>query len=112
METNTASLSEIITLNLFLGSITYLMGIAFQILIVFLNKSKSRVYSKVAALLVLSRISTIVFSLLIWHFWFLKIDVMFGPLLLPALIAELVFSPLFLKLFGYKVFKKINDAVD
>lgn len=106
METNTASLSEIIALNLFLGSLTYLLGIAFQVLIAFLNNSKSRVFSKITALLVLTRISTIVFSLLIWHFWFLKIDVMLGPLLLPAFIAELVFSPLFLKIFGYQILKK------
>lgn len=108
METNTASLSEIIALNLFLGSLTYLLGIAFQVLMVFLNKSKFKAFSKVTALLVLTRISTIVISLLIWHFWFLKIDIMFGPLLLPTLIAELVFSPLFLKLFGYQILMKMK----
>lgn len=106
METNTASLSEMIALNLFLGSLTYLLGIAFQVLIVFLNKSKSKTFSKITALLVLTRISTILFSVLIWHFWFLKIDIMFGPLLLPTLIAELIFSPIFLKLFGYHILIK------
>jgi len=108
MEINTASLYETIALNVFLGSLTYLLGITFQILMVFLNKSRSRAFSKIAVLLVLTRISTILFSLLIWHFWFLKIDVMFGPLLLPALIAEVLFSPLFLKLFGYQILKRMK----
>jgi len=106
METNTASLSEILVLNLFLGSITYLLGIAFQLLIVFLNKSIPKTFSKIALLLILTRVSTIIISLLIWHLWFLKADVMFGPILLPVLISEIIFSPLFLRLYGYKILKR------
>jgi len=106
METNTASLSEILVLNLFLGSITYILGIAFQILIVFLNKSIPKTFTKIAVLLILTLICTIVTSLLIWYLWFFKIDVMFGPISLPVLISEIIFSPLFLRLYGYKIIKR------
>lgn len=106
METNSASLSEMLVLILFLGAIAYILGIVFQVLIMYFNKSKSKTFPRTTALLILTRICTITLSLLLWKFWFLSIDVMLGPILLPALMAEIVVSPFFLKLFGYKILLK------
>lgn len=103
METNMTSLSELLLLTLFLGSITYILGILFQILIVLLNKSRPKRVYRIMVLQLLTRFSTIFSSILIWHLWFLKIDIMIGPLLLPALLSEIISSPLFLKIFGYKL---------
>lgn len=106
MGNSSASLSDMLVLILFLGSVAYILGIVFQVLVMCFNKAKSKTFSKVTALLLLTRICTIAFSLLIWKFWFLRIDVMLGPILLPALMSEIVISPIFLRLFGYKILRK------
>ncbi len=103
METNTATLSEMLTMILFLGSIVFLLGIAFQIFIVFFNKTRSKSFLRITTLVLLTRIGAIAASLIIWRFWFLNIDVMLGPVLLPALISEIILSPLFLKFFGFNI---------
>jgi hypothetical protein len=105
METNTATFSEMLTMILFLGSLVFLLGIAFQILVIFLNKLKSKSFLRTSTLVLLTRISAIAVSLFIWRFWFLDIDVMFGPVLLPALISEIILSPLFLKFFGFNIIR-------
>ena len=105
METNSASLWEMFVLILFLGAVAYILWIVFQVLIMYLNKDKPKTFSRVTALLILTRICTIAFSLLIWKFWFLRVDVMLGPILLPALMSEIVISPIFLKFFGYKILR-------
>lgn len=106
METNSASLSEMLVLILFLGAVAYILGLIFQVLIMYFNKVKSKTFLKATVLLILTRICSITLSLLLWKFWFLSIDVMLGPILLPALVAEIVVSPIFLRLFGYKIILK------
>ena len=106
METDTITLSEVLMLNIYLGSVTYILGIVFQILIVFLNKSITKKFIKVLFLLVLTLLCAIVTSTLFWYLWFSKIDMMFGPISLPVLISEIILSPLILRLNGYKILKR------
>jgi len=105
METN-LSLFELVMLNLYLGTVVYLFGIIYQLVIIYRNKDISRTLFKVLRLLLITLICSIVFSLVIWKFWIFKVDIMFGPILLPALISETVLSPLILSFFGYRIFKK------
>lgn len=107
METN-VSLSELVILNLYLGIIVYILGIVYQLLIIYRNKSISRTILKVSSILLTTLISSMVFSILIWKFWIFDVDMMFGPILLPSLISEIILAPLTLKLFGYKLFIKNN----
>lgn len=104
METNTATLTELFTMVLFLGSVIFLLGIVYQIIIVVLNRSIYRTFGRIAILLLITRLASIVTSLLLWRFWFFDFDVMLGPILIPVLISEIILSPLFLRIFGFKIF--------
>jgi hypothetical protein len=105
METNVVKLSELLTMTLFLGSIVFILGIVFQGVIVFLNKSQSKGTLKIIVLLLLTRICSVITALFIWRFWFFNFDVMLGPILLPVVISEVIFSPIFLEIFGYNILK-------
>ena len=92
---------DFIQLAIFLGSITFCLGAAFQIFIAV--KSQKKQLIKIFSLVFLTRILTLLFTIIIWFNDIIPIDVMFGPILLPALIPEIVLSPLLLKMFGYSL---------
>jgi hypothetical protein len=93
------SLDDILGLTLFLGSITYLLGLTYQLFVCI--KTDSNIRLKQVALVIVTRLLTITMTLLLWTYWTSKIDIQFGPFLLPALVAEIFISPMLLKLFGY-----------
>jgi hypothetical protein len=95
------SFGDILTLTLYLGSITFLFGLTYQLFISI--KADHQINFRQFILVVLTRLLTIALTLLIWAYWTTKIDIQFGPFLLPAFVAELLLSPLLLKLFGYSV---------
>jgi ABC-type sulfate transport system permease component len=102
MEQEPTPILELIGLILFLGSITFLIGALFQAYILWKNK-KSILISLVV--IVLTRCMTVISSYFIWAFWHLPIDIMFLFLYLPAVLPELILSPLVLKIFGNQIFK-------
>jgi hypothetical protein len=103
MEQEPTPIIELLVLILFLGSITFLLGAIFQGYVLYKNK-KSLLTS--ISVIILTRILTIVSSYLIWAFWHLPIDIMFLFFYLPAILPELIFSPLMLKVFGNEIIKK------
>ena len=103
MEQEPTPIIELFGLILFLGSITFLIGALFQVYILCRNK-KSILTSLVV--IVLTRTLTIVSSYLIWAFWHLPIDIMFLFFYLPAVLPELILSPLILKLFGNEIIRR------
>ncbi len=102
MEQEPTPIIELLGLILFLGSITFLLGAIFQIYILYKNKKSVWIILTVT---VLTRILTVTSSYFIWAFWHLPIDIMFLFLYLPAVLPELILSPLILKLFGNKIFR-------
>ena len=82
---------ELIELMLYLGSITYLLGAVFQGVVLYRNKKSFLIRF------------TLFFTFFIWALGLVPVDEMFLFLFLPALIPELVFSPLMLVLFGNKL---------
>jgi hypothetical protein len=103
MEQEPTPIIELLVLMLFLGSITFLLGAIFQGYILYKNK-KSLLTS--ISVIILTRILTIISSYFIWAFWNLPINIMFLFLYLPAILPELIFSPLILKVFGNEIIKK------
>src|SRR5690606_1764715 len=103
MEQEPTPIIEILVLILFLGSITFLLGAIFQGYVLYKNK-KSLLTS--ISVIILTRILTIISSYFIWAFWHLPIDIMFLFFYLPAILSELIFSPLILKIFGNEIIKK------
>jgi hypothetical protein len=102
MEQEPTPIIELIGLILFLGSITFLIGALFQTYILWRNK-KSILTSLVVILL--TRILTVISSYFIWAFWQLPIDIMFLFFYLPAVLPELILSPLILKAFANDIIK-------
>jgi len=90
---------ELVTLALFLGSLTFILGAAFQTYIAYRNQK--RFTFRIVLLVLLTRILTISATLLFWFTNTITIDMMFGPILLAALLPEMILSPILLKVFGY-----------
>ena len=103
MEQEPTPIIELLVLILFLGSITFLLGAFFQGFVLYKNKKPLLTSIFV---IILTRILTVISSYFIWAFWHLPIDIMFLFVYLPAVLPELIFSPLILKLFGNEIIKK------
>jgi|TARA_B110000114_G_C14926052_1_gene330491 hypothetical protein len=103
MEQEPTPIIEFLVLILFLGSITFLLGAIYQGFVLYKNK-KSLLTS--ISVIILTRILTVISSYFIWAFWNLPIDIMFLFVFLPAVLPELILSPLTLKLFGNKIIKR------
>jgi hypothetical protein len=104
MEEQTLDILDLLELILLLGSLVYLLGIISQLYISI--KQDKRFKFKQVILILSTQTISIIATYLLWSLWRFGIDVMFGPLLLPALVSELLLVPIFLKLFKYKL--KIN----
>jgi len=104
MEEQTLDILDLLELILFLGSLVYLLGISFQ-LYISVKQDKKFKFKQIILILSTQTIS-IIATYLLWTQWHFGLDIMFGPLLLPAFVSELLFAPIFLILFKYKL--KIN----
>jgi amino acid transporter len=109
MQTNSITFFELITVAFLMGLIPYCLGLLFQIIVV-VKVNKALVWKKLLLLLVVSRIAALTLAIVIWVCWFFSFDVMLGPILIPALIAELIISPVLLKIFGYHIIKRHSSA--
>lgn len=106
MDEQTFSQNDFLQLGIYLGSLTYLLGLVYQLWITFRQDKKLKL--KALTLALLTRLLTITSTFMVWTYWTTKIDIMFGFILLPAFIPELIFSPLLLRLFGYRLWRTNN----
>jgi len=102
MEQEATPILELLGFILFLGSITYILGAVYQIII--LRKKKNSIWT-IFLVVLLTRLISIISSYFIWAYWAFPFDVMFMFFFIPALIPELIFCPLIIRLFISK--KKI-----
>ena len=104
------SIWDIVIIQFFTGSITYLFG---SIVFFFtLRKTLINKY-KIIMLLLFQLCFSVILSLSIWRYWILDIDIMFMFISIPALIAECITISLTLcflkKLNIYKLDKNTNE---
>jgi hypothetical protein len=90
-------LSELLLLLLYLGSLTFLISSIFQYFIIKSFKNKVVLFTFLFVL----RFLGIILALLVWFYGFKSSEIMFGPFLIPAFIAELIII-LFLMIFREK----------
>ena len=95
---------ELIALNLYLGSITMLLGIAVVAFIVLRNGKFN--WTKFLSISFLMIIIGSLLSMWIWGNWSLEIDIMFGPIHIPSLLSIGVVGFILIKLFGLKIIKR------
>lgn len=93
-------LSELIVLNLFLGSISYLIGLIFIVLVLRANQFS---WLKLVLISCLTVALSLVASFVIWAFWPSSIYLMIGPIHLSTFISVTAISLLLLKVFGNKI---------
>ena len=105
MEQEPTPLIEIFELIIYLGSVTFLLGGIFQAVILYRNR---RSFMTGFSIILATRILTVISSYLVWSIWILPFDVMFLFFLLPALISEVILSPLILKVFGNELFLSVH----
>lgn len=96
---------ELLGITLAFGSIAYLLGIITQIIVV-VKLNKPWTWGKLSLLLLATKVVSIILTLVIWVYWFLPFDSIQGPILLPALISEVIAVPTLLKFFKQSIFKK------
>ncbi|HYW96455.1 MAG TPA: hypothetical protein VE870_12755 [Bacteroidales bacterium] len=97
MQPEPTPLSELLGLILFLGSVTFIAGTLFQIII--LIKNRKSILS-IFAVVTITRLMTITGSFFIWAYWPFTFDTMFLFVFLPAVLPEMIFSPLLIKIVG------------
>jgi hypothetical protein len=101
MEEQFIDILDLLKLILFLGSVVYLVGISLQL---YISIRQDRMFKfKQIFLIVSTTTLSIVATYLIWSIWTFKLDFMFGPILIPALISEIIIVPIFLRFFKYKL---------
>lgn len=97
-------LMELLVLNLYLGSVTYLIGIAFIGWAMKRNRKFNWIKLLIITVLLLG--SGCFFSLLAWSVWSPEVDLMYGALHLPTLLVLPFLSVILLKIFGYNILTK------
>jgi len=102
MEQEPTPILEIFEFILYLGSVIFIIGAIFQTYV--LVKNRKPIWISISVI-VLTRLLTIISSYFIWLVWNLPFDIMCIFLFLPAILPELILSPLILKLFGNKIIK-------
>lgn len=94
------SLLELFELTLYMGSVTFLMGVVFQGVVLY--KNKKSIWTS-GTVILLTRLLTVFFTFFIWALDILPYDGFILFLYIPAILPEFIFSPLLLKLFGNKI---------
>lgn len=97
---------KVLLLNLYLGFVVFLGG-----MIVFTIVSRKSITNKYLRVLfiLLHFIASLFLSLAIWRFWPFDIDIMFGFISLPAMMAEIVTTLIaYLTIFGVTGKKRIK----
>jgi len=89
-------LIELVILILYLGSVTFILGIIYQIYV--LKKNKKSI-SEYVLILMITRIFSIISAFFVWGYIPFFNDTIF-IFFLPATISELIWSPIILKLFN------------
>lgn len=101
-------ISELIILNLYLGSITFLIGLVLIGWVMKRNGKFSWIKFTIISVLLIILGSSL--SLLIWANWNLEFDIMIGPFHIPAVISILMAGTVLLKLFGLNIIKRETSA--
>ena len=102
------SLNDLIILNLYLGSLTMLLGIALLAFVIFKNGKFN--WTKFILISVFLFILGSSFSLMIWVHWNLPFDIMLGPIHLPTLLSVVVVGLILIKLFKLDIIKRKTNV--
>ncbi|MDB4925585.1 hypothetical protein [Mucilaginibacter sp.] len=107
---NTINFFEFLAIAINLGSIAFIAGIFFQVIVV-VKYNKPWTWGKLTFLLISTRVVSLALTILIWKYWFLPFNMMQGPVLIPSIIAEVIACPVMLRFFKHRIFNKPTALV-
>lgn len=101
---------ELISIVVFFSSLTLLIGMALQFVMLY---AQDRALSiKLFVALVVTQVAVLALTMLIWLKWPMGLQIKYGPILYPAAIAEVALVPLISSFFNYGLSFKRRRSSD
>lgn len=102
------SFAEIIEIVAYFSSLIIILGLVFQFVVIYSRKKKLSI--KMLILIILTQILAFIATTVIWLKWPLGLRILYGPILFPAVIAQIIINPIVTNIFFPKSLtdKKIN----
>lgn len=108
MEQLPLSFTEIIQIVGYFSSLSILIGVAIQAILILLKDKK--LSSKMLLIVFTTQILAFVATIILWLRWPTSLRILYGPILFPALIAQLIFVPLVPGFFGKRSKKEASTS--
>lgn len=100
MEQLPLSFTELLEVVAYFSSLAILIGIALQAFLLFFAEKKLSV--RMLMVIVSTQILAFIGTIILWLKWPSGLIILYGPILFPAIINQLIFVPLVPGFFGYK----------
>ena len=99
MEQLPLSFKQLLEMVFYFSSLILLLGIIFQFLFIFNRDKKLSV--KLFLIIALTQLLVFMATILIWVKWPMGLRILYGPILFPALIAEISIIPIVFSFFNF-----------
>lgn len=103
------SFTETLEIVFYFSSLTLLIGIVVQFLFIIVQDRKLTV--KLFLIIGLTQLLAFSVTIALWLKWPFGLRILYGPILFPAVVAEVLMIPIILSFFHYKIVGK-RDSVD
>ncbi|MDQ7949880.1 MAG: hypothetical protein REI78_11940 [Pedobacter sp.] len=104
MEQLPLSFSELLQLVGYFSALTLLLGTVFQLIIIWLNERRISVNMFLSILI--TQILVFIATTYLWLKWPMGLKIIYGPILFPALLSEILIIPVIFGFYNYRIFKK------
>ncbi len=94
------SFAEIIEIVAYFSSLIILLGLVFQFVVIYSRQKKLSI--KMLIIIVLTQILVFIATTVIWLKWPLGLRILYGPILFPAVIAQIIINPIITNIFFSK----------
>jgi len=94
------SFAEIIEIVAYFSSLIILLGLVFQFAVIYRRQKKLSI--KMLIIIILTQVLAFIVTTVIWLKWPLGLRILYGPILFPAAIAQIVINPIVTNIFYSK----------
>jgi len=91
------SIAEIIEIVAYFSSLLILLGLVFQFVIIYRRQKKLSI--KMLIVMILTQGLAFMVTTVIWLKWPLGLKILYGPILFPAVIAQIIINPIVTNIF-------------
>ena len=94
------SFAEIIEIVAYFSSLIILLGLFFQFVVIYRRQKKLSI--KMLIIIISTQILAFIVTTVIWLKWPLGLRILYGPILFPAVIAQIIINPIITNIFFSK----------